>query len=174
MKEIHIFTDGATPNNQNKSGNRHGGVGVFFGTGDSRNISFGMNETEKQKVTNNVCELMACVCAIERIMSTEKVMGKQVVIYTDSMYVVNTIANWASGWEKNGWKKPGGKISNLDIIKKLYHYSLNFGIIYRHVDAHTTEPTDKDSKEWNLWYGNMMADKLATDGARRVSSKKTD
>ena len=123
MKEIHIFTDGATPNNQNKSGNRHGGVGVFFGTSDSRNISFGMNETEKQKVTNNVCELMACVCAIERIMSTEKVMGKQVVIYTDSMYVVNTIANWASGWEKNGWKKI--KLS-ISIDKKIVGNTLNF------------------------------------------------
>ena len=174
MKEIHIFTDGATPNNQNKSGNRRGGVGVFFGDDDPRNISFGMIETEKQKVTNNVCELTACIRALERIMSTEKIIGKQIVIYTDSMYIVNTIANWASGWEKNGWKKDGGKISNLDLVKKLYYYSINFGIIYRHVDAHTTEPDDKDSKEWKLLYGNMMADKLAVEGAKKVSSKKSD
>ena len=93
MKEIHIFTDGATPNNHNKSGNRRGGVGVFFGDNDPRNISFGMIETDKQKVTNNVCELTACIRAIERIMATEKIIGKQVVIYTDSMYIVNTIAN---------------------------------------------------------------------------------
>jgi ribonuclease HI len=174
MKEIHIFTDGATPNNQNKSGNRRGGVGVFFGDDDTRNISFGMIENEKQKVTNNVCELTACIRALEKIMSTEKIIGKQIVIYTDSMYIVNTIANWASGWEKNGWKKDGGKISNLDLVKKLYYYSINFGIIYRHVDAHTTEPDDKESKEWKLWYGNMMADKLAVDGAKKVSFKKSD
>jgi ribonuclease HI len=174
MKEIHIFTDGATPNNQNKSGNRRGGVGVFFGDDDQRNISFGMIENEKQKVTNNVCELTACIRAVEKIMSTEKVMGKQVVIYTDSMYIVNTIANWASGWEKNGWKKDGGKISNLELVKKLYYYSINFGLIYRHVDAHTSEPGDKDSKEWKLWYGNMMADKLAVEGSKKVSNKKSD
>lgn len=168
MKEILIFTDGATPNNQDKSGNRKGGVGVFFGTDDPRNISFGMVENEKQKVTNNVCELTACIRALEKIMSTEKVIGKQIIIYTDSMYIVNTIANWASGWEKNGWKKDGGKISNLDLVKKLYYYSINFGIILRHVDAHLSEPADKDSKEWKLWYGNMMADKLAVEGAKKV------
>ena len=54
MKEIHIFTDGATPNNQNKSGNRRGGVGVFFGDDDQRNISFGMIENEKQKIKKNI------------------------------------------------------------------------------------------------------------------------
>jgi ribonuclease HI len=168
MKEIHIFTDGSTFNNQNKTGNRKGGVGVFFGENDPRNISFGMKETPNQKVTNNVCELMACIRGIEKIMSSEKIIGKQVVIYTDSMYIVNTIANWASGWEKNGWKKEGGKISNLDLIKKLYYYSINFGLIFRHVDAHTDEPEDKESKEWKLWYGNMMADKLATDGTKKI------
>ena len=125
MKEIHVFTDGATPNNQNKSGNRHGGVGVFFGSGDLRNISFGLNETEKQKVTNNVCELMACVRALEKIVSTEKVIGKQIIIYTDSMYIVNTIASWAGNWEKNGWKRDTGKIANLELVKKLFYYSSN-------------------------------------------------
>ena len=170
MKEIHIFTDGATPNNQNKSGNRRGGVGVFFGDNDPRNISFGMIETDKQKVTNNVCELTACIRAIDRIMATEKIIGKQVVIYTDSMYIVNTIANWASTWERNDWKKDGGKIANLELIKKLYYNSINFGIIYIHETAHTDEPDDKNSKEWTLWYGNMMADKLAVEGSKKVNN----
>ena len=170
MKEIIIFTDGATPNNANK-GHRKGGVGVFFGDNDLRNMSFGLQESDKIKVTNNVCELTACIKAIEKIMSTEKVIGKQVVIYTDSMYIVNTIANWASGWEKNGWKKDTGKIANLDLIKKLYYYSINFGIIFRHVDAHTNEPLDKTSNEWKLWHGNFMADKLATDGTKKLFFK---
>ena len=40
MKVIEIFTDGATPNNQNKGNvGRTGGVGVFFGDNDPRNIS---------------------------------------------------------------------------------------------------------------------------------------
>lgn len=169
--DIHIFTDGSTFNNQSKSGNRKGGVGVFFGQDDPRNISFGLKETSslgKIKVTNNVCELTACIKAIETIISTEKVIGKQIIIYTDSMYIVNSIANWASGWERNGWKKDGGKISNLELIKKLYYYSINMGIIFRHVDAHTSEPRNKNSLEWKIWYGNFMADKLATDGTKSI------
>ena len=169
MKEILIFTDGATPNNQNK-GHRKGGVGVFFGEKDPRNISYGLIESEHLKVTNQVCELSACIKALEKIISSEKVMGKQIIIYTDSMYIVNTIANWASTWERNDWKKDGGKIANLELIKKLYYNSINFGIIYRHVTAHTNEPDDKNSKEWKLWYGNMMADKLAVEGSKKVNN----
>ena len=37
MNEIIVFTDGSTLNNQEK-GNRRGGVGVFFGKDDERNI----------------------------------------------------------------------------------------------------------------------------------------
>ena len=169
MNNIIIFTDGSTFNNQNKNGNRKGGVGVFFGDDDERNISYGMVETPKQKVTNNVCELTACIDGIEKVMSTQKTIGKQIIIYTDSMYVVNIIVNWAKGWEKNNWTKEGGKISNLDLIKKLYYYSINFGIIFKHVDAHMDEPEDRNSKEWKLWYGNMMADKLATNGTKQIN-----
>lgn len=170
MKEILIFTDGATPNNQNK-GHRKGGVGVFFGEKDPRNISYGLIESEHLKVTNQVCELSACIKALDKIISSEKVMGKQIVIYTDSMYIVNTIANWATGWEKNGWKRDTGPISNLELIKKLFYTSINLGVIYRHVNAHQTEPTDKTSNEWKLWYGNHMADKLAVEGANKVKNK---
>jgi len=42
------------------------------------------------------------------------------------------------------------------------------GVIYRHVTAHQAEPEDKTSNEWLLWHGNDMADKLATDGAKKV------
>jgi ribonuclease HI len=167
MKEVIIFTDGATPNNQNK-GKRKGGVGVFFGDDDKRNISYGLVESEYQKVTNQVCELLACIRGLEKIISSEKVIGKQIIIYTDSMYIVNTIANWASGWEKNGWKRDTGPISNLELVKKLFYYSINFGVIFRHVNAHQAEPEDKTSDEWKLWHGNDMADKLAVNGAKKV------
>jgi hypothetical protein len=50
--------------------------------------------------------------------------------------------------------------------------SINMGVIYRHVSAHKTEPEDKESNEWKLWYGNDMADKLATDGAKKAKDYK--
>jgi len=165
MKSISIFTDGAVPNNQ-KQGNRKGGIGVFFGNDDSRNISWGMKETADNKVTNQVCELLACIKGLETIISTEKIGKKDIVIYTDSMYIVNTITLWAKNWEKNNWKKADNKpVQNLELVKKLYFLSRNLKVDYRHVNAHTSPPAN-DSNEYFEWYGNYMADKLAVAGTK--------
>jgi len=160
MKSIIIFTDGAVPNNQLK-GNRKGGVGVFFGQDDIRNISLGIKETSKVKVTNQVCELLGCIKAIETLVSTEKIGNKSIEIRTDSMYIVNTINEWAKKWEKNNWKKADNKpIQNEELVKQLYYLAINFDVKINHVKAHTTEPSI-DSPNYVDWYGNFMADKLA-------------
>jgi len=170
MKKIYIFTDGSSLNNR-KKGNRCGGVGVFFGNNDNRNISYSLKETPKFKVTNQVAELLACVMGIEKLISSQSVIAKQIIIYTDSMYIVKTISEWAKNWEKNNWKKANcDNVKNLNLIKKLYYYSLNLGIIYRHVKSHKMEP-DKNSKQHLTWYGNNQADKLATDATKKIKYK---
>ena len=156
MKEIIFFTDGSTLNNQSKK-NRKGGIGVFFGDNDPRNISEILNNA-----TNQVTELTACIKGIEKLISTQFVIGKQVVIYTDSMYIVNMMSSWATNWSKNNWKKSDGKtVKNLDLVKRLFYLSKNIGIIFRHVRSHQKEPS-KDSEKYFTWYGNDQADKLAT------------
>lgn len=158
MNTIILFTDGAVPNNQIK-GNRNGGIGVFFGDDDPRNISEGFNETPTLKVTNQVCELLACIKGIEKLITTQKIVN--IIIKTDSMYIVNTINVWAKKWEKNNWKKSDNKIiQNENLVKQLYYLSLNFNIKFEHVKAHTQQP-EKESPEYFNWYGNYMADKLA-------------
>ena len=104
MKSIIIFTDGAVPSNQLKIVKK-GGVGVFFGDDDQRNISFSLKETEIVKVTNQVCETLACIMALETIVSTQKINNKEIILCTDSMYLVNSMTEWADKWRKNDWKK---------------------------------------------------------------------
>lgn len=163
--EIHIFTDGSTLNNQ-KKGSRKGGIGVFFGDDDVRNISIPLIESSKVKVTNQVAELLACCKGIEYLYSSQKVNSKKVIIYTDSMYIVNIINSWAKNWEKNNWTKSDGKIvDNLNLVKKIYYYSINFKIEFKHVRSHQKEPT-KDDPNYYIWYGNKMADELATNAAK--------
>jgi ribonuclease HI len=165
MKSIIVFTDGAVPNNQ-KSGNRKGGIGVFFDIDDKRNISFGLIETSANKVTNQVCELTACIMAIETIISTQKINKKNIIIHTDSMYIINSITEWAKNWEKNDWKKSDGKtIQNEELIKKLYYLSKNLNVEYKHVKAHKKKP-DTESDEYFDWFGNHMADKLAVSATK--------
>ena len=45
--------------------------------------------------------------------------GELCEIYTDSEFWINVITKWSLGWEKNGWKKKGGEIKNLDIVKEV-------------------------------------------------------
>ena len=167
MNEICIFTDGSSLNNQEK-GKRRGGVGVFFGDDDERNISIPLKESVKNKVTNQVTELLACIKGIETINSCPIKKECQLVIYTDSMYIVNIMNKWAINWEKNNWTKSDGKIvDNIELVKKLYYYYQNGNIVFKHVRSHMKEP-NKDDPNYKIWYGNDKADKLAVAAAQSI------
>jgi ribonuclease HI len=45
--------------------------------------------------------------------------GQECTIYTDSEFWINVITKWSLAWEKNGWKKKGGEIKNLDIVQEV-------------------------------------------------------
>ena len=163
-KDISIFTDGSTFNNQSKDKSKaRAGVGVFFGDNDKRNMS---KKLKTKKVTNQVAELMAIYYAINKALTTTDVYEKTIHIYSDSMYSINCITTWSKSWEKNNWKKSDGtKIENKKIIKKLYYLYNNLDIKFTHVKAHKKEPS-KDSEKYFKWYGNNKADYLAVSGAK--------
>ena len=135
---------------------------------DIRNISFSIKETKETKeikVTNQVCELLACIKGLETIITTQNIGKNEIIIYTDSMYIINSITEWAKNWEKNNWKKADNKpIQNLELVKKLYYLAKNLKVGFKHVKAHTN-PLEKDSDEYFEWYGNYMADKLAVQAS---------
>lgn len=173
MNNIMIFTDGSVPNNQTK-GNKKGGIGVFFGDNDYRNISESINESSTLKVTNQVCELLACIKGIEKIISTQKIGKNNIIIKTDSMYIVNTINDWAKKWEKNNWRKSDNKpIQNNVLVKHLYYLSSNLNIKFEHVKAHN-KPPNQESLEYFNWYGNYMADKLAVLASSKINLVKIE
>jgi ribonuclease HI len=183
-----IYTDGACKNNQNKNINiRKGGYGVFFGDNDNDNpkIENISAKLEGPKITNQVAELTACIKAIEKLMENKIIIATHnathnnnnnivamqqidqkghIIIKTDSMYTINCIDNWFDGWKKRGWKKADGKpVDNLELIQKLHEYKTLYNVKFIHVRAHKSEPS-KDDERYADWYGNMMADKLATNG----------
>ncbi len=45
--------------------------------------------------------------------------GEPCKIHTDSEFWINVVTKWSLGWEKNGWKKKGGEIKNLDIVQEI-------------------------------------------------------
>jgi len=162
MDKVCVFTDGSALNN-NSNDTRFGGMGVFFSKDDTRNIS---KILSGEKITNNVAELSAMILAIESIIKSNDT--RQIYIYSDSMYCIKCITEYAKDWEKNDWKK---KIENLRLIKKLYTLSKLNNVVFKHVNSHIPEPEDKNSEEWFKWYGNKEADKLAKMAAKQAQKK---
>ena len=173
IKKISVFTDGSSFNNGSKTKKHSGGLGIFFGDDDLINQSIKLIESEKQPITNNIAELKACIKAIEVILDSERNDNEiiTIIIYTDSEYVINSITKWAKLWKFNGWKRKEGTkfkdIKNKELIEILFNLYNTHKIRFKHVKAHKRKPNKPNtSQEYIEWYGNYMADKLATDASK--------
>lgn len=176
-KIIEVFTDGSSFNNSRKATkNLAGGIGVFWGINDHRNLS---EPFFIKPITNNRAEIYAVIKAIEiySVSYDQKCKGKsELLIYSDSQYVINTITKWYKGWKARGWKKSNGKPPlNLDLLCHLDNlitkYQKCFTINFKHIKAHKTPPKNKKSKEYFLWFGNNQADYFARQGSIKYKSK---
>lgn len=100
--------------------------------------------------TNNRMELTGLIEAYKSLPSDTRV-----TLYSDSNLCVQTINLWAASWEKNGWRRKGGEIANLELVKELYFLA-------------KSRPTAK--LEWikahNGWLWNEYADSLSSAWTR--------
>lgn len=67
----------------------------------------------EKETTNIRMEGMAIIAALT------DANGAPCKIHTDSEFWINVITKWSVGWEAKGWKKSGGEIKNLDIVKEV-------------------------------------------------------
>ena len=102
--------------------------------------------------TNNRMELMACIVALEALKQPSSV-----VIYSDSRYVVNGMAEgWAKRWRSHNWQRPNGDMAeNVDLWARLLALCDEHDVTFRWVKGHAGRPD------------NERADHLATEAARR-------
>ena len=91
MPQITIYTDGSSLGNPGA-----GGYGVVLISSPYRKeLSAGYRLT-----TNNRMELLAVIIALEAL----RFEGSDVVIYSDSRYVVDAVSKgWVFGWERKGF-----------------------------------------------------------------------
>lgn len=117
--ELVIYTDGASRGNPGP-----GGWGAVILVGPSAG-GFAMEITGSQNpATNNQMELQAVLAALSD--SAPLAYEGQVIVFSDSSYVVNGLNSWVWGWEKKGWitmqKKPVENkemwVKLLDLLKK--------------------------------------------------------
>ena len=125
-----IFTDGGCEPNPGKAGS---GIAVYRNdTVDE--LWYGLYNPNG---TNNTAELNALHQAL--IMAGSEVdKGNSVAVFCDSKYSIQCVTQWAVNWEKKGWKKQGGEIKNLELIKEMFtlHQQLKDKIKVLHVNGH--------------------------------------
>jgi ribonuclease HI len=102
-----VFTDGAAEPNPGP-----GGWGAVYVVG---NEIVAECDGHEQQTTNNRMELSALKAGVALVPE-----GTPAMIHTDSQLCVNTINEWAAGWEKRGWKRKGGEIKNLELVQEVY------------------------------------------------------
>ncbi|HSX34915.1 MAG TPA: ribonuclease H [Candidatus Saccharimonadales bacterium] len=74
--------------------------------------------------------------------------GEEAEIYTDSEFWINVITKWSMAWEKNGWKKKGGEIKNLDIVKEVCPLYRNSNAVLVWVRGHNNDPGNELADQW--------------------------
>tara|TARA_B100000927_G_C16449620_1_gene463267 strand:+ start:262 stop:738 length:477 start_codon:yes stop_codon:yes gene_type:complete len=148
---IIIYTDGSAKGNPGK-----GGYGIVMLSGKHRKeISEGFLLT-----TNNRMELMAVIVGLESIKKT----SSDVVVYSDSKYVVNAVEKgWLFNWQKKLFK--GKKNSDLWIrFLSVYNkHSVRFVWVKGHNNNVENERCDRlavsaaegSNLRSDLWYENQ-------------------
>ncbi|WP_226638413.1 ribonuclease HI [Novosphingobium profundi] len=144
MKKIEIFTDGACKGNPGP-----GGWGALLRMGEHEKEMSG----SEAETTNNRMEMTAVIKALE-------VLNQpcEIVLCTDSKYVIDGITKWVHGWQKKGWvnaaKKP---VANDDLWREMLAATKPHKITWQWVRGH------------NGHAENERVDQLASDAAKSVA-----
>ena len=139
MKTVIIYTDGACRGNPGP-----GGWGVLIEYGESNKQLYGGDIS----TTNNKMELTAAIMALKEIKEP-----CEIILYTDSKYVLQGIEKWIHNWKKRGWRGANKKpVKNIDLWKELDELRDEHNIKWNWVKGHSGDP------------GNETADMLANRG----------
>ncbi|KAF8120344.1 ribonuclease H-like domain-containing protein [Boletus edulis] len=172
-----VYTDGACANNGTLGA--ASGIGIAFGTENDRCFQFSIPVDDPidpgGKRTSQRAELLAALQGLNKIAdydegffahsSRTRRKGSdepEIVITTDSEYVVKGVTEWLPVWKKNGMRKPNGqRPSNLDLFLKL--------------DAEVVKREREHDCKVMFWYiergYNTIADGLAQRGARDAAER---
>ena len=145
MKQVEIFTDGACKGNPGP-----GGWGALVRYGEhEKEICGGEADT-----TNNRMELLAAINALNLL-----VMPCEVLLHTDSKYVLDGITRWVEGWKRNGWKNASKQpVRNSDLWHQLIDAASKHEVEWHWVKGHSGNE------------GNERADALASAAAEEFAN----
>jgi len=146
MSRVVAFTDGGCRGNP--------GVGAW---------AFVLVDVETKKAleaaggepltTNNRMEMGAAIAALQAV----KKLDTKVLIVTDSKYLIGCCTQWMAGWKRNGWKRKGDPLKNLDLLQKLDELLTPRDVEFRWVAGHSGH------------VGNEHVDRLGNEAMDRLA-----
>ncbi len=146
MREVEIFTDGSCLGNPGP-----GGWGSIIRTEDCEIELTG----GKVHTTNNEMELSGAIEALKSLKAP-----CEVVVTTDSQYVVYGMQKWMAGWVRNGWKTASKQpVKNRPFWEELNRLSEIHKIKWEWIRGHDGHPENERC--------DVLALKAANSFARR-------
>jgi ribonuclease HI len=106
--------------------------------------------------TNNRMEMAA---AIEALAALRR-MGSEVVVCTDSRYLVDCCTKWMRGWKARGWarrEEKEGPLKNVDLLRELDRLMGLHAVTWRWVQGHAGHR------------GNERVDQMANEAMDRLA-----
>lgn len=144
MPILEIYTDGACSGNPGA-----GGWGVILRYGE---VEKELSGAEKE-TTNNRMELTAVIEALKALHR-----DCEIVIHTDSRYVMDGVTSWLPNWKKNNWRTSNKKsaVKNVDLWQELDTLLTKHQVRWIWVKGHNGHPE------------NERVDKLARDAIKTI------
>ncbi|HET9954506.1 MAG TPA: ribonuclease H [Polyangiaceae bacterium] len=106
--------------------------------------------------TNNRMELSALLEALLAV----KNPGASILVVSDSKYTIDCCSKWMPGWKKNGWKRKGDPLKNLDLLQSLDVQLARHQVKFAWVAGHSGHPGNEHVDR----LGNEAMDRLAVGG----------
>lgn len=134
MDKVTVYCDGSSLGNPGP-----GGVGIVMQCGAMRReISVGYRHT-----TNNRMEIRAMLHALGELKRP-----CEVLVITDSRYVIDAVEKWIPKWRKNGWKTTGrdgksGSVKNRDLWEALIPFIGQHKITMQWIKGHSGHPENE-------------------------------
>ena len=146
--KVELYCDGACLGNPGP-----GGWGYLLRV----HLATGTQEKEgagpEADTTNNRMELMAAIRGLEALTKP-----CQVMLQSDSQYVVKGITTWLKDWKRRGWKKADGKpVLNADLWQ-----ALDAQLARHHVEARWVKGHAGHTE-------NERVDRLASEAAQSLA-----
>ena len=148
-----LYTDGACRPNPGSGG------WAFILTKDREKAHI-VKTGSSPVTTNNRMELLAVLEGmryfVEKILPSQP--GTELVICSDSKYLLNGVSDWVVNWHNNRWRKADNKpVLNRDIWEQIYQIRRGLILAYVHIKGHT-------GHKWN-----EEVDRLAGESIHSIS-----